>query len=120
MPAVSPFSWALVALIFLVPPASVIGVWIWALRISGRPEVPDFVSRVAYALVILGTLVIVFGIVYGSLVGIDAVTSDDTKQKASALAEGISVAMNSSALALLLTVVAALRLSFCTWRWRNA
>jgi hypothetical protein len=120
IPLVSPSSWLLVAAIFLIPPASAIGAWIWARRMSRRPEVPDFVSRVAYALVILSAVMILFGLVYGSLVGIDAITSDGSEQKARALAEWISAAMHSGALGVIFAVVAALWLLFCTWRWRNA
>jgi vacuolar-type H+-ATPase subunit I/STV1 len=73
----------------------------------------------AYALAILGAMAILFGIIYGSFVGVGAVTSDGPTQKARALAEGISVAMNCGALGFLLGVIAALGLLFCAWRWRR-
>ncbi len=120
MPAVSPSSWLLVAAIFIGPSLSVMGVWRWARRMSRRPEVPDFVSWVAYVLVILSAVVILFGIIRGSLVGVEAVTSGGTERNARALAEGISEAMNAGALGFLPTAAAASWLSFCTWRWRDA
>ena len=117
LPIVPTFSLALVAAIFVVPPASVIGVWIWARRMSRRPELPRFASMVAYGLVILSALAIVAGSVVGLVVGRGMITSERPGQKARGLAEGLSEAMNGSALGLSVAGLAALWLLFCAWQW---
>jgi biopolymer transport protein ExbB/TolQ len=70
------------------------------------------------SLALFGTF---FAVVSGVLVGHGAVSgeSTDASQKARVLAEGISEAMNWSAFGLLVAVVAALWLGFCTWNWRR-
>jgi len=69
----------------------------------------------------LAALAIAFGVIFGVVVGHGAVSGEgiDPSQKARALAEGISEAMNWSAFGLLIALVAALWLGFCTWRWRQ-
>ncbi len=65
--------WLLVPAILLLPPLCVLGVSIWARRMSRRDGMPRFVSRVAYVLVVPAALSMVFGVAYGFLVGLDAV-----------------------------------------------
>jgi hypothetical protein len=122
MLAVSILSWVLAAAIVLAPLLSVVGVWAWARKVGERQNIPRFASRVAYALAILGAASIAFGVVSGSVSGLSVVSGEriDPSQKARVLAEGISEAMNCGALGFLLTVIAALWLSFFTWRWRHA
>jgi len=114
-------SWALLAAILLVPPVSVVGVSIWARRMSRRPEVPRFVSWVAYVFAVPAALAIVFGTGCGVVTSLGAGSGESTEpsQKARALAEGISEFMNCGALGFLIAIVTALWLLFCTWRWRR-
>jgi hypothetical protein len=99
---------------------SVVGVSAWARQLGRQTKVPRFASRVGYVLAILSALAIVFGIVSGFVVARSGLTLYGPGEKARALAEGISEAMNCSALGFLFSVVAALWLLLCSWRWRNA
>ena len=121
MTAVSFISVSLFALLVLLPPLSIIGVWLWARRLGKRPNVPRFVPWAIYALVIPGTLVTVLGVASGLIrvLGATSGESVDPSQKARVLAEGISEAMNSGACGFLLAVVAALWLGFWAWWWRR-
>ena len=108
--------------LLLVPPAGVVGVWLWARRLARRDGVPRFAVRGGYGLASLGALVVVLGAVRGMLVGVGAMSGETIGpgQQARALAEGISEAVNWGALAFLITVVAALWLGVCSWKWRGA
>jgi hypothetical protein len=114
---VSTLPWAVAVALFLVPAASVIGVWIWARRLSQRPEMPPFASRVANGLVILSAVAIVAGIVAGLAVGRGVIMSAGPIERARGLAEGVSEAMNGSAVGLSVAALTALWLLFCTWQW---
>lgn len=111
----STLPWAFAVALFLVPAASVIGVWIWARRLS--PEVPPFASRVAHGLVILSALAIVAGVVAGLVVGRGVMLSGGPSERARWIAQGVSEAMNASAVGLMVVALTALWLLFCTWHW---
>lgn len=113
----STLPWAFTAALFLVPAASVIGVWIWARRLSRRPEVPRFASRVAHGLVILSAVAMVAGMVAGLAVGRGVIMSEGPSERARGLAEGVSEAMNGSVVGLSVAALTALWLLFCTWQW---
>ena len=111
----------LFAVIFLLPPLSVVGAWIWARRLGRRADVPRFVKWGAFALVVPGALFIGLGAVSGLLVLLGQPLSGehiDPSQKARRLAERISEFMNCSAFGFLFAVVALLWLGFWAWRWR--
>lgn len=115
-------STALGFVVFLLPPLSVVGAWLWARRLGRRADVPRFVKWGAFALVVPGALFIGFGAVSGLLVLLGRPVSGETvepSQKARRLAEGISEFMNGSAFGFLLAVVALLWLGFWAWRRRR-
>jgi hypothetical protein len=91
------------ALAFAVPALAVAGSWVWARWLARRMPAPRFVSRVAYALAGLSTLVLVLGVAYGARALTVPATLAAT-EKARALAEAISEAMNASAFAGLMTL----------------
>jgi biopolymer transport protein ExbB len=112
--------WLVAGLVLLGPPASVTGVVVWARSMQRRQSVPGFVIALAYGLAGLGTLAIAAGTISGIIVGTGPVSSEavDPSQKARALAEGVSEAMNCGALALLIALVAAVWLAL--WGWRGS
>jgi hypothetical protein len=114
----SPLAWFLVAAILLVPPASIVGLVLWAPRLANRPGVPRFAARVVYGLAALGGLAIAAGLGLGVVTATSAVAGDATEpsEKARHLAEGISEVMNCGALGLLVAGVAAGWIVFWTWR----
>jgi len=119
---VVPFaSVALFVAFFAILFAPVVGLGFWTRWLGRRSSVPRFAYRTSYGLVALAALAIAFGVIFGVVVGHGAVSGEgiDPSQKARALAEGISEAMNWSAFGLLIALVAALWLGFCTWRWRQ-
>jgi len=118
----SPGAWILFGALLLVPPAAVVGVWLWARRLARRDGVPRFVARGGYWLASLGALVLALGVVRGALVSVGDVSGETLGpgQNARLLAEGISEATNWGALGFLITVVAALWLGVCSWKWRGA
>jgi hypothetical protein len=67
-------------------------------------------------------LVLALGVVRGALVSVGDVSGETLGpgQNARLLAEGISEATNWGALGFLITVVAALWLGVCSWKWRGA
>jgi Na+/proline symporter len=121
MATVSLIWWAIVAGILFVPAVSVVAVWLWARRLGRRPELPRFASWVGYVLATIGAAVVVVGVGSGLIRSLGAVSGESVEpsQKARALAEGISEAMNSGACGFLLAVVAAIWLGFCCWKWRQ-
>jgi hypothetical protein len=112
---------ALFAVVFLLPPLSVVGAWIWARRLGRRTDVPRFVKWVAFALVVPGALFIALGVISGLIAGFGRVSGEtvEPSQKARRLGEGISEFMNSSALGFVFAVAALLWLGFWTWKWRR-
>jgi biopolymer transport protein ExbB/TolQ len=74
--------------------------------------------RTAYALVIIAGLAVTVDIV-GVMATVVRVGSGFQSDKAKMLGEGISEAINFGFLGLLVAVIAALWLGFCTWRWRR-
>lgn len=114
-------SLALFVAFFAILFAPVVGLGLWTRWLGRRSSVSRFAYRTAYGLVAMAALVIAFGVIFGVLVGHGAVSAEriDASQKARVLAEGISEAMSWSALGLLIALVAALWLGFCTWRWRR-
>jgi hypothetical protein len=109
------------ASIGLLPVAAVVGLGVWARRLARRTSAPPLARYVSYAFAVVGTLPILFGLGSGVYVAIGPVSGQtiDPSQKARALAEGISEAMNCSALGLVVAGIGALWLGFCTWRWRR-
>ena len=98
----SAIAWLLAVVILLAPPASVVGLVVWARRLRKRGA-PRFAIVVAYVLAALVALVIVAGYVGSLIVATHDTGSEgvEPSQKARALAE----AMNSGAFALLVAVV---------------
>ena len=111
-------AWLLALVVLLVPPLSVVGLAVWARRLR-KLGAPRVVIWVAYVLSAIVGLVIVTGYVGAVVAAGHPVAGGQVEpsQKARALAEGISEAMNSGALALLIAVVAAGWLWF--WRLRR-
>jgi hypothetical protein len=58
---------AILAIVFLVPALSLVGVWLGARRLSRRSGLPRFVTWVAYALVTPAVLFVIVGVVGGLL-----------------------------------------------------
>jgi len=120
MATVSLIWWAIVAGILFVPAVSVVAVWFWARRLGKRPELPRFASWVGYVLATIGAAFVAVGVVFGFFRALGAVSEDQpgVSQKARALAEGISEAMNCGACGFLLAALAALWLGVCSLKWR--
>jgi hypothetical protein len=117
MPAA--FTWLLVAAILLVPPASIVGLILWARRLVKTRGAPRFAAWVAYGLASVGGLVIVRGLGLGVVSATSAVAAEalEPSAKARHLAEGISEIMNCGSLGLLVAGVTAGWILF--WRWRT-
>jgi hypothetical protein len=111
----------LFGVLLLIPPASVLGVWMWTRWLARRSGLPRFVVWGGHGLSACGALIIVASIVGALRVGSGSVFGEgiDPGQKARMLAEGISEAMNCGALAFLIAIVAVLWLGFWTWRSRT-
>ena len=108
-----------VVAILLVPPVSIVGLVLWARRLSKTRGAPRTAARVAYGLAALGGLVIVAGLGLGVVSATSPLTGEgvEPSEKARHLAEGISEVMNCGALGLLVAGVAAGWIFF--WRWRT-
>jgi hypothetical protein len=108
----------LVAALLLVPPASLVGVVLWARSLKRTQRAPKFAAHVAYGVAVVGVLAIVGGLGLGFSSSTSAVTGDTVQpsEKARHLAEAISDAMNCEAFGVLLSGIAAGWLLF--WRWR--
>jgi hypothetical protein len=122
LPRVAPAStWVFLALIVLLPPLSVMGAVVAAGRMSVGAGIPKFAVWVAYGLTGLAGLVIAGGLVSGVITAIAPARLDDgsdVSQRARFLAEGISEAMNCSALGLIVAVVGIVWAVFWNWRGR--
>jgi hypothetical protein len=105
--------------VLLLPPAAIAGSILWARRLARRPGVPRFAAWAAYALAGVAMLVMVGGMVSGFVVGTGDLGSDaEPSDKARRLAEGISEAMNCTALGLLVAGAAAAWILVWWWRTR--
>lgn len=115
----SAFTWFLVAAILIVPPASIIGLVLWARWLAKRQGVPRFAAWVAYGLAVVGGLVIAASVGLGVVIATSAVSGEavEPSEKARHLAEGISEVMNCGALGLLVAGLAAGWVLF--WRLRT-
>jgi hypothetical protein len=115
----SAVAWFLGVLILLGPACSVVALVLGARSLSRRraPRVAVFVTLF---LASIAGLVALAGYVAGVLLAVGPVRGEqvDPSQKARALAEGISEAMNCGALALLIALIAIGWIGF--WRWRRA
>ncbi len=90
---------------FAVPGVAVVASLVWARWLQKRPATPSFAAWVGYGLALASTAMLVVGFLYGARVFRHLDAADPT-EKARALAEGISEAMNASAFGLLLAVTA--------------
>lgn len=106
----------LAALVLLGPPLSVVGMLVWARRLSrqGAPRATVWVASLVGA---LGGLIVVTGYVSAIITATQGIAGEafEPSQKARRLAEGISEVMNCGALAVLVVVVGGAGLWF--WRW---
>jgi cytochrome bd-type quinol oxidase subunit 2 len=103
--------------ILALPPASLITGWAWARRLRRSSKLPRFAIWVAHTFVALGGVVSMIGFVLGGTAILTAPHQPgDTRDKARALAEGISEVMNCGALGAVVAASAAVWLGF--WRWR--
>ncbi len=109
----------LVGLIALTPAAPLLPLLFWTRWLRRRTAAPRFATRISYALLVVGALVTLFGVVstFRTVALNVADEVDGTSQKARMLAEGISEAINCGALAIVVALVAAFWLLFATWRW---
>ncbi len=111
-------TWLLIAVILLVPPASVASLAVWARRFGRRVGVPRFAAWVAYALVGLAGLTIATGLALGIVAAFGGLSDESagTSDRARRLGEGISEVMNCSVLGVALAGLCAGWLLF--WRGR--
>ncbi len=118
MVPVAPPVIVLLAGLLVIPLAAVIGIGLWTRGLRRRGTVPRFAIHTAYGFVVLsGAIVAVAaGLVLVALAGRGG---DTAVKRAAALATGISEALNNGALGLLVAMVGAAWLGFCTWRWRK-
>jgi hypothetical protein len=99
-----------------LPVLCVVALVLWARQLETRGA-RRFVTRVAYVSTALVAFLTLWGYVASVILAARAFGDrTESSQKARALAEGISEAMNCEALALLVALVAAAWLGF--WRWR--
>jgi hypothetical protein len=98
--------WLVLAAIFLVPPGAAVALVLWARRLQLRAQLHPAAAAVAYVLAAAGGLAIGGGVVHGIIRATVGIRSDvEPSAKARVLAEGISEAMNSAALGLLIVLV---------------
>lgn len=113
------------ALVVIVPVGSVVSVWAWARWLARRATAPRFAVFVGYAFAMLSLLPMVLGVVYAIVAVVSVVRPGAGQdpaapsQKARVLGEGISEAMNSAALGVVIALVGSGWLLFCTVRWRR-
>jgi hypothetical protein len=114
----SSVAWLLVLLILLSPPCFVVALVLGARSLSRRRAPPVAVFVTLFLASVAGLLALA-GYVAGVLVAVGPVRGEEVEpsQKARALAEGISEAMNCGAVALLIALIAAGWIGF--WMWRR-
>jgi hypothetical protein len=100
------------------PSGCVIGVGFWARWLRRRRTAPRFAVATAYVLVIVAAALVALTAI-GLVWAVFESKAGSTVDRARTLAEGISVAMNCGALGLLVAVMSAAWLGFCTWQWRK-
>ena len=118
MPVVPIIPMVVVLIIALLPAAFVVAVWSWVRWLRRRADAPSWAVSIGYGFVVLGALPVLVGAVWSVLAVVGA-KAGEPGEKARALGEGISEAMNCGALGLIVAVLGALWLGFCTWRWRG-
>ena len=108
----------LVVTIAFAPGVVFVPLFYWTRWLAVRTAAPRFALRTAHMFLALGTFAAFLGAA-GGVGALTAVTGErgDASQRARALAEGISEAMNCGALVLLVAMILALWLLFGTWRW---
>ncbi len=108
----------MVLAIAMVPLAAIVPLALWARSLRGR-SAPRVAIAIAYAALALGVVITLLGAVAAERPLITALAGANTPvDRARALAEGISEAMNCSALAVILSIAAALWLLFIARRHR--
>jgi len=107
----------LVVLLALAPVALLAPLFLWA-RSLRRRGVHRVGVWTAYVLIAVGVLVTSFGVLFTVRVMAVPPAPVDPSQKARALAEGISEAMNCGAFVAMLAAAVAVWLA--VWRWRTA
>ena len=114
----SALTWILAVAVLLAPPASVVGLILWARGLSKAPGTPPYAAWVAYGLAALGGLAVAAGLSLGVVSTTSALNGEmvEPSERARHLGEGISEAMNCGALGLLIAAIAAAWVLF--WRWR--
>lgn len=104
----------------LSPGGCLVPLFVWARWLRRTTAAPRFVTWISHTLLAVGAVLAIVGVV-ASLRAMSDVTNGkahDPSQKARALGEGISEAINCGALVILLAAALALWLLFGTWRWR--
>ena len=116
----SALTWLVAAVVLLLPPLSVVGLVLRAGRLR-RQRAGRFTVWAAYGLASLAGLLIVAGMVPGVLAvtGVFQTEGVEPSGKARALGEGISEAMNSGALAVLIVIVGVAGLVVRRWWGRR-
>jgi hypothetical protein len=108
---------AFVAATLFAPLISVVALAAWARRLQ-KHGAPRLATAIAFALIAISGFVTIGGCA-GAAIHLTGGGGDEPSQKARALAEGISEAMNCGALALVIASVAAAWMAFWAWRRRR-
>ena len=116
----SPTYLALVHVVFLVLPLSVIGVWSGARRLRGQPRLPRFVPWVACALTLPAVVLVGGAVVYDMLFSCSAVSqaAPDPLQNASALVQQGTKFKVFCGASLFSALLGATFLAFSAWKWQ--
>jgi hypothetical protein len=103
--------------IFAVPPAAVLGLWLWVRRLQRRVGLPRFAKWSSYTLIGVAG-VITIGTVVVLIQSVLAVRAPglSAAQKQSILASGIAEAFYNGVFGVLLVVIGVLWVGFVRWR----
>ena len=110
----------IISTIAVAPSVLLIPLYFWTQRLARDTAAPRFAVRTANALLALGTLLTLVGLagaLYVVATPVPAEVEGAPSQRARALGEALSEAMNCGVLVVAVAAMLALWLLFGTWRW---
>jgi hypothetical protein len=108
-----------VAAIAAVPLVFAACLWFWVRWLAKKTSTPRFATRVGYGVVTLSGVSIAWGFAMG-LSAVSALGSGSPQERSRSLARGIAETTNGGALGLVVALLGAVWLGFCTWKWRKS